>query len=232
MAAFSLLLLLAWPLGTPDQAAGQAAPDVGWLGISIADITEDQADRLASTFGPGAGTGVVVVDVLKGGPADGSRLQRGDVIVSVDSQPIWDVRQLQRTIRDKPTNQQVTLTVLRQASRLTVPVTVGPMPLAARAQLAGERFGFVVRGADEGEPPQGQVVPKGRVLVAFVDSDSPAARGGLRVQDVILLVNEQPIRSLEEFDGAMRRGGRTTRLLVGRRGAQTPLPVTLELPAR
>jgi serine protease Do len=232
MTAYSLLPLLIWLLGTPDRAAAQAAPDVGWLGISIADVTEDQADRLANTFGPGAGTGVVVVDVLKGGPAEGSRLQRGDVIVSVDAQPIWDVRQLQRTIRAKSTNQRVALTVLRQASRITVPVTVGPMPLAARAQLAGERFGFVVRGEDEGEPLQGQAAPKGRVLVAFVDSDSPAARGGLRVQDVILLVNDQPIRSLEEFDGAMRRGGRTTRLLVGRRGTEAPLTVTLELPAR
>jgi serine protease Do len=231
MAALSQALFV-WLLLIPHWAAAQADPAVGWLGISISDVGEDLADRLASTFGPGAGTGVVVVDVLKGGPAEASPLRRGDVIVSVDAQPIWDVRQLQRTIRAKPTNQRVALTVLRQDSRITVPVTVGPMPLAARAQLAGERFGFVVRGEDEGEPAQGQAAPKGRVLVAFVDSDSPAGRAGLRPLDVILLINDQPIQSLEEFDGAMRRGGRTTRLLVGRRGTEAPLTVTLELPAR
>jgi serine protease Do len=219
-------------LAIPSQVGAQATPDLGWLGISISDVSEDLADRLASTFGPEAGTGVLVVDVLKGGPAEGTTLKRGDVIVRVDTQPIWDVRQLQRTIRAKPINQPVTLTVLRESSRITLPITVGPMPLAARAQLAGERFGFLVRDEDEPDLRRDRPTPRGRILVAFVDSDSPAARAGLRPQDVILLANDQPIRSLEDFERAMRRGDRATSLLVERRGAQAPIVVNLELPAR
>jgi S1-C subfamily serine protease len=232
LAGLPLALFLAWPLATPARASAQAAADFGWLGISISDVGEDLAERLAGTFGPGAGIGVVVVDVLKGGPAEGSPLQRGDVIIRVDDQPIWDVRQLQRTIRSEPIDRRVTLTVLRESSRITVPVTVGAMPVEARAQLAGERFGFLVRGEDERDQSRERPAPAGRVFVAFVDPDSPAARAGLRPQDAILVANRQPIRSLDDFDRAMRGKDRSASLLVERSGGRAPIAVTLELPAR
>ncbi len=232
LAGLPAALLLVLLFACPNQADAQATPDLGWLGISISDVSEDLADRLASTFGPQAGVGVVVVDVLKGGPAEGSPLKRGDVIIRVDKQPIWDVRQLQRTIRTKPINQRVMLTVLRDSSRVTLPVTIGAMPVEARAQLAGERFGFLVRSEDERDTRSDQPASRGRVFVAFVDADSPAARAGLRPQDVILLVNDQPIHSLEDFDQAMRRKDRTASLSVERRGAQAPIVVPLELPER
>jgi serine protease Do len=225
-------LLFVLLLICPKQAVAQATPDLGWLGISISDVTEDLADRLATTFGPQAGIGVVVVDVLKGGPAEGSPLRRGDVIIRVDKQAIWDVKQLQRTIRTKPINQRVMLTVLRNSSRVAVPVTIGAMPVEARAQLAGERFGFLVRGEDEREAAPDQAASRGRIFVAFVDADSPAARAGLRPQDLILLVNDQPIHSLEDFDQAIRRKDRAASLLVERPGAQAPIAVSLELAER
>ncbi len=228
---FAALLLLSFS-ACPKEACAQAAPDLGWLGISISDVSEDLADRLANTFGPEAGIGVVVVDVLKGGPADGSPLKRGDVIIRVDKQLIWDVKQLQRTIRTRPINQRVMLTVLRDSSRVTVPVTIGAMPVEARAQLAGERFGFLVRGEDERDTRPDQPASRGRVFIAFVDADSPASRAGLRPQDVILNVNDQPIHGLEDFDQAMRRKDRAASLVVERRGAQTPIMVPLELPER
>ena len=227
-----LALLLVLLFACHTQAGAQVTPNVGWLGISISDVSEDLAERLANTFGPEAGIGVVVADVLKGGPAEGSPLKRGDVIIRVDKQPIWDVRQLQRTIRTTPVNQRVTLTVLRDSSRVTVPVTIGAMPIEARAQLAGERFGFLVRGENERDAGPDQPASRGRVFVAYVDADSPAARAGLRPQDVILLVNNQPIHHLEDFDQAMRGEDRAASLVVERRGAQAPVVVPLQLPER
>jgi len=232
LAGLFLALPLVFLFAIPKHTGAQATPDLGWLGISISDVSEDLADRLATTFGPDAGNGVVVVDVLKGGPAEGSPLKRGDVIIRVDRQPIWDVRQLQRTIRTRPVNRRVMLTVLRESSRITVPVTIGAMPVEARAQLAGERFGFLVRGEDERDTGPNQPAARGRVFVAFVDPDSPAARAGLRPQDVILVANGQPVYSLEDFDQAMRRKDRAASLLVERRGAQAPTAVTLELSER
>lgn len=223
-----LLCLAALCLLAPVAVGAQAPPEMGWLGISISEVNEELADRLGSIFGPAAGTGVQVVDVLKGGPAEAAGLQRGDVIVRVDAQPIWDVRQLQRTVRAQPINGRVVLSVLRGTSRASVPITVGPMPLAAKAQLAGERLGFVVREV-EGAAADRSPAPV-RVVIAFVDPDSPASRGGLQPQDTIIRVNDQPVQDLEGFARALWRSQKSAALVVERRGAPAPISVTLQLP--
>ncbi len=227
-----LALLFPWFMLIPVRVAAQAPPELGWLGISISEVGEDLADRLATTFGPEAGTGALVVDVLRGGPAERAPLKRGDVIIRVDAQPIWDVRQLQRTIRSRPVNQPVILTVLRDSSSVTLPVIIGPMPVEARAQLAGERFGFLVREEDERDRRRGQATPPERIVVAFVDADSPAARAGLRPQDVILRANDQTIRSLEDFERAVQPRDRAMTILVERSGTPAPIGLTLDLPGR
>ena len=122
----------------PASALADGLPEMGWLGISIAEVGEELADRLASAFGPATGNGVQVVEVLKSGPAESARLARGDVIVQVDTQPIWDVRQLQRLIRSRPIGGRLSLTVLRGAARLTLPVVV-PVRCRSRRGLSCRR---------------------------------------------------------------------------------------------
>jgi serine protease Do len=219
-----LVVFVLWLILGAGQSRAQAPPEIGWLGISIAEVGEDLADRLATTFGPDAGTGVLVAEVLKGGPAELAGLHRGDVIVKLGTQPIWDVRQLQRTVRSRPINQRVMITVLREASRVTLPVSIGAMPASARAQLAGEPFGFLVREEDLGEARRPPPNATARIFVAFVDPGSPAAQAGLRPQDVILEVNNLSVQGLEDFDRAMG----TVSLQVERRGASGLLTLTLE----
>jgi serine protease Do len=222
------LLVVVLCVLVPGPGFAQLAPEMGWLGISISDVSEELADRLASIFGPAAGTGVQIVEVLKDGPADTARLERGDVIVRVDAQPIWDVRQLQRVIRTQPVQGRIVLTVLRGASRVSVPVTVGLMPPAARAQVAGERFGFVVR--EVGGAGAGGASGPPRLAVAFVDPNSSAGRAGLQPQDTIVRVNDQPVRELEGFAQALGRSPERVVLVVERRDAPAPISVILELP--
>jgi S1-C subfamily serine protease len=219
---FAVICLL-----VPVAVHAQAPPEMGWLGISIAEVNEELAERLGSVFGPAEGTGVQVVDVLKGGPAEAAGLQRGDVIVRVDAQPIWDVRQLQRTVRAQPISRRVVLSVLREKSRVSVPVTVGPMPIAAKAQLAGERLGFVVRAVEDASGSSPAPV---RIVIAFVDPDSPASRAGLQPQDTIVRVNDQPVRDLEGFAQALWRSQKSAALVVERRGAPAPISAMLEFP--
>jgi S1-C subfamily serine protease len=102
------------------------------------------------------------------------------------------------------------------------------MPLPARAQLAGERFGFSVREVSDETP--GPPPAAARIVIAFVETDSPAARAGLRPLDAILTLNDQPVRDLEGFAQALARSQRAVRLLLERRGAPAPIAATVELP--
>lgn len=234
---------LAWciVLLAGGTAGGQMAPGavpldldrpVGWLGISIQEVGEELADRLAARFGPAAGTGVLVVDAVAGGPAAAAGLRGGDVIVGVDSQPIWDVRQLQRRVRAMPVGAQARITVLRDAERHEIPVVVGPMPEEALAALLGETLGFGIRPAlaRPGRPGrvEGSTAPaQPHLVVSAVDARSPARAAGMRPMDVVLEVDGRAVHTLKDLYAALRgaSGKPAFTLTVSRDGA--PLVLTL-----
>ena len=66
----------------------------GWLGIVIQDVT----DELSGSFGVREREGVLVADVMKGGPGETAGLRAGDVIVELGGAKIREVPDLQRRV--------------------------------------------------------------------------------------------------------------------------------------
>src|SRR5438445_7160403 len=96
----------------------------GWLGVAIQDVT----DELASSFGVREREGVLVADVMKGGPAETAGLRAGDVVVELDGTRIREVPDLQRRIAGGAPRQKVKLKVIRDRKPVTLAVTVSEMP--------------------------------------------------------------------------------------------------------
>src|SRR5438034_6053613 len=82
----------------------------GWLGIAIQDVT----DELAGTFG--VKEGVLVAEVMKGGPAEGAGVRRGDVIVEVGKKPVADPAALFRMLAQLKPGDRVLVFVQRPSS--------------------------------------------------------------------------------------------------------------------
>ncbi|MGA2355292.1 MAG: Do family serine endopeptidase [Terriglobales bacterium] len=76
--------LFASRLGEEDENQGEEAPKASKFGVTVRSITPDLADRLSIT----AGKGVVVQDVKQGSFAEDLGLNRGDVILEVNKQPV------------------------------------------------------------------------------------------------------------------------------------------------
>jgi len=76
--------LFAARLGEEDESQGEEAPKASKFGVTVHNITPDLADRL----GISAGKGVVVQDVKQGSFAEDLGLNRGDVILEVNKQPV------------------------------------------------------------------------------------------------------------------------------------------------
>jgi S1-C subfamily serine protease len=70
-------------------------------------------------------SGVLVLDVTAGGPAAEAGVQRGDVVVVLDGEPIAGVDDMHRALTAERAGRTVTLKVLRRAEMLEVPVTPG-----------------------------------------------------------------------------------------------------------
>jgi serine protease Do len=76
--------LFASRLGEEEENQSEESPKASKFGITVRSITSDLADRLSIP----AGKGVVVQDVKQGSFAEDLGLNRGDVILEVNKQPV------------------------------------------------------------------------------------------------------------------------------------------------
>lgn len=90
----------------------------GWLGVEIQDVTPTIADSL----GLSELEGVVVRNVVSGGPAEKAGLKQGDVITSWDGSKVKTTDELLERIRTVDPGKKVKLTVWRnkQSEKFTV----------------------------------------------------------------------------------------------------------------
>jgi C-terminal processing protease CtpA/Prc len=85
----------------------------GWLGVTIRDLHETDVTQNASN-------GVVILAVQEPSPAARSRLQTGDIIVSVDSQAAEGTAGLKRMMAEKVSGQPVVLDIARRDTLLRI----------------------------------------------------------------------------------------------------------------
>jgi len=189
----------------------------GWMGVEIGAMSE----ALASTYGLDTATGTVVNSVSPGSPAEKAGLEPEDVILEADGRVIADNADLSRYIASKSPETRVELLVLRAGSRRKVSVTLGTFPdettETASAETGRPRLGMTLRDltpviADRLSLPRGS----SGALVTEVEPGAPADKATLRQGDVIVSVNGETVRGVEEFEKAIdsARENRFARLRV------------------
>jgi len=117
-------ICFAIPGNTAQFVAGRLIRDGGirraWLGIGGQTVplgrNRVRFHRLTGT------SGVLVLSVEKGGPAEAAGLREGDVIVGFGGALVSSIDDLHRQLTDRPIETRVALTVLRQAEKLEVEV--------------------------------------------------------------------------------------------------------------
>ena len=187
--------------------------DRGWLGISLQALTPDIAAFLGLDL-PG---GIIVNEVIEGSPAETAGLQVGDVIGSVNGQPLEvdrdeKVAVFQRLIADLGPGASVELGVYRpyddgSIDTLTLLVTLSAAPLAAseaddyestllEMKVRNLVFSDYMAFNLDRETFRG-------VLVSELKPGGLARLGGLQLGDIIQRVNDRPVASVEDFERLM-----------------------------
>jgi serine protease Do len=184
----------------------------GYLGISL---QPEINAGLMEAFNLPDQRGAMVGGVNPETPAEKAELQNGDVIREVDGKKIADSKQLRLMISQTAPGTKVKLTLLRgehgkKPSEKTVTVTLGTLPgdLARRGgrmapdddKASGQDSldGVEVSDLDANSRRQFDVPGGVRgALVTNVDPDSNAAEAGLRQGDVILEIDQEPVRGAD-----------------------------------
>jgi serine protease Do len=105
--------LFASRLGEEDEGQSEEAPKASKFGVTVRSITPDLADRL----GIAAAKGVVVQDVKQGSFAEDLGLNRGDVILEVNKQPVNNPDDFKKIESSLKSGQDVVFLVRPRGSR-------------------------------------------------------------------------------------------------------------------
>lgn len=200
-----------------EQLKTKGKMERGWLGISIADVSNPRVEPVArNTFGYEGKTGVLVQDTFAGTPAYG-KLQPGDIITGLNGKPVENVNQLRNAIATTSAGTEITLDVFRDKKTEQVKVKVGAQPedvMAAahgqgdsqgQAENPGNALGLELSTIT---PDLAQRLgmnnpPSSGAVVLSVDPRSPAAGEGVRPGDVITRVNNQPVKTADDAIAAL-----------------------------
>lgn len=95
-----------------------------WLGLSYVPITPE----LAYEYHLPVRQGVIVVEVVRGGPADRAGLRAEEIIVAINGKPVTDAGALRSVLREKEPGSRITLQVAGASGKRTVTVELGEAP--------------------------------------------------------------------------------------------------------
>ena len=196
----------------------------GRIGVVIQPLSKELADG----FGLARPQGALVNSVEKGGPADKAGVEAGDVILRFDGKAVTSSEDLPRIVGATRPGSKVTMQIWRNKGARDVQVVVAEMvdDRAARQSRRGgkppaavpSQFGLSL--SDLSDAQKNELKVSSGVLVENVQG--AGQRAGVRRGDVILAINNQDVKSVEQFNQMMAQfdKGRIVALLV-RRGANS-----------
>ena len=96
----------------------------GWIGVEPQDVT----DQLARTLKLPHPEGVVIIGVLRKGPADEAGVRPGDVVLDVAGKPVVNTGELLNAVAALTPGSEAAIKVLRGGKATTLQVRIGTRP--------------------------------------------------------------------------------------------------------
>ena len=221
--SFAVPIDVAMKVKTDLQKYGKVTR--GRLGVTIQGVTQELAD----SFGLKKAQGALVSAVEPKSPADKAGIKTGDIILAVDGRAIENSVDLPRAIGESRPGTAVTLKIWRQGETQELRASLGEAPAEKMARAAGEskatsgKLGLAVRPLTDEE--RKQMEAEGGLLVE--QSEGPAARAGIQAGDVILALNNQPVKSVDQLRRLVDRSRGSVALLIQREGNKLYVPIRL-----
>jgi serine protease Do len=169
----------------------------GWLGVTIRDLTPELAKTLHSETAKGA----LIVDVVKGGPAERGGMKKDDIVVAYQGKEISGSNPFRNEVAETSIGQEVKIMVLRSGKKEELMVKIGSLEEATKILAASvkERLGAEVRLPTSKEVEKYGLSPNEGVVITWVDPKGSLGRAGFEVGDMILAINGRAIESMETF---------------------------------
>lgn len=200
----------------------------GKLGVNIQNLTDDTAKALDLKDT----AGVLVSNVQGGSAGEKAGVKRGDIITAINGDKVEDSNVLRNKIAGTLPGTEIKLTVQRNGSPqdLTVtldefdPENVPGVPNQKEGdnpKVEGGKLGLSLQPVTP-ETAKTLNLPEGTegMVVTEVDPAGVAAEAGIARGDVIMEINRQPVKTIENVQSALSSAGDKPVLLLISRGGQ------------
>ena len=215
-----------------DQLKDNGKVSRGWLGVIIQEVTRE----LAESFSMDIAHGALISRILPDSPAAGSDLQVGDVIVSFNGGYVDKSSSLPPLVGQVRAGREASVDVIRQGERQTLQVLIGELPGANELASAGEpksdrvdnKLGIDVELVSQELSDTLDLNLEGVVVLKV--GEGPAALAGIREGDVITMIDNTAIKTVEDFEKAMAdvTEGASVAVLVQREQGPIFLAMTVQ----
>jgi serine protease Do len=218
----------------------------GWLGVRIQNVD----DTIAESLNLGQLRGALVAGTDDKGPAKAAGLKAGDVIIKFDGTDIKESRDLPKIVASEPVGKEVEIVVMRQGKQIAKTIKLGRLEenekqvaLASKHDETGKKAaaGPVQKAlgmefsslTDELRQKFSIKSTVAGVVITDVDPDSSAAEKHVQSGDVIVEINQEPVKDpadLSKKIEALKGGGKKSALLLVANGQGEVRFVALGLP--
>ena len=176
-----------------------------YLGIAPQELTND----LAKGLGLKHIEGVLVAKVESDTPADESGMKKGDVIVSFNNNIIKNVSQFRLTVASSPLDKKIPMEIIRDGKSKTLKVKLTEFPEnGAIVKNSSSKKNILKTKVVSMDSELGRKLnykEKTGVIISEIESESPLARTGLRVGDIILEIDKKAIEDVNDFENALEK---------------------------
>jgi serine protease Do len=215
-----------------NQLKDQGAVVRGWIGVSMQEVSEEMTKALGLPEFDHV-KGALITNVIKGGAAEKAGILPSDIIVKFDGKDIEEMKMLPHIVSKTEVGKKVKIVVIRQGKHKTLTLQVQKMPDDLEEDQKEDKpikpaatvLGIGLADFNEDVYRKYNLSNKIRgIAIVEVDQSSKAAEAGLLPGDVILSVNQTPVKSVKSLQKmivtAIDEGKEAVMLLVKRQDKQ------------
>jgi serine protease Do len=211
----------------------------GWLGVQIQEVTP----AIASSLGLQGEHGALVAVVTPDSPGAKAGLKQGDVILTFNGNEVSRLRDLPRLVAETAPETGAKMKVWRNGQTVELQTTLGELP-------NNEQVASATAGREQDEPARADALGMhlaplnsqlrrelhtGKevqgVVITRVDPGSAAAEVGLSEGDIVVAIDQQPVKTPQEAAAKLKDATASPKksalLLLNRHGVTQYVGVNL-----
>jgi serine protease Do len=175
-----------------------------WIGVqTVTPVTKD----LAEYYKLGDRRGVVIGQIVEGGPAEKAGIKAEDLILALDGKDLKGtegqlVENFTNNLRERKIGDTVAMEIWRAGKTETLKVTLvqEPKSAAEAERYKNTQVGLGVREMVTMDRLQRELpASESGVVVSFLDPAGWARDGGLQAGDIVKKVQDQDVKTLADF---------------------------------